>query len=91
MYLNLMSILVLNLDDRQVSRLASAAARSHQALPDWAAEQLVRLAETAGDVVNEPVDPPANEQMRSALASVTGIWKDRGTTDELMNLTRGED
>lgn len=27
---------------------------------------------------------------RKALASLTGIWKERGTTDELMKLTRGE-
>ena len=87
-YLPVMSTLVLNLDDTLVSRLASAAARSHKALPDWAAEQLGRL---AGTSQQETVASPAQEQMRTALAGLTGIWKDRGTTDELMNLTRGED
>jgi hypothetical protein len=90
-YLPVMSTLVLNLDDTLVSRLASAAARSHKALPDWAAEQLGRLAGTFQQETEETVASPAQEQMRAALAGLTGIWKDRGTTDELMNLTRGED
>lgn len=86
-----MSTLVLHLDDHLVSRLASAAARSHKALPDWAAEQLDRVAGPASAATEEPADSPARERMRTALASLTGIWAGRGTTDELMNLTRGED
>ncbi|WP_395734721.1 hypothetical protein [Prosthecobacter sp.] len=86
-----MSTLVLHLDDHLVSRLASAAARSHKALPDWAAEQLDRVAGAVSAATEEAVDSPARDRMRAALASVTGIWADRGTTDELMSLTRGED
>ena len=102
-----MSTLVLNLDDLLVSRLSAAAARSRKALPDWAAEQLSHLANpsaaslgeayslewqaTSGSISEASLDSPARDEMRAALGSLTGIWKDRGTTDELMHLTRGED
>lgn len=83
-----MSTLVINLDDQLASRLASAAARSRRTLPDWAAEQLGRIAEETPET---KADTSAQDRMRAALGDVTGIWKDRGTTDELMKLTRGED
>lgn len=86
-----MSILVLHLDDHLLSRLASAAARSHKALPDWAVEQLDRVAGAASAATVETADSPASDRMRAALASVTGIWVGRGKTDDLMNLTRSED
>jgi plasmid stability protein len=31
------------------------------------------------------------ERMRKAIESVNGLWKGRMTTDELMELTRGDD
>jgi len=87
-----MSTLVLNLDDTLASRLATAAAHHGKALPDWAAEQLARVVGApAGTVTDAPGEAPARDRMREALGSLTGIWKDRGTTDELMHLTRGED
>ena len=85
-----MSTLVLQLDDHLVSRLTRAAARSHKALPEWAAEELARLADDAAP--RAPLDEsPDRERMRAALSNLEGIWKDRGTTDELMSLTRGGD
>ena len=39
-----MSTLVLNLDDRLANSLATLAARSQMPLPEWATEQLFRLA-----------------------------------------------
>ncbi|MGL4399777.1 MAG: hypothetical protein ACRCXD_07895 [Luteolibacter sp.] len=45
-----MSILILNLDDRLKRRLDSLAAHNHKLLPDWAAEQLGRLAADAGEI-----------------------------------------
>ena len=39
-----MSTLVLNLDDRLKLRLDALAARNRKPLPDWATEQLSRLA-----------------------------------------------
>ena len=86
-----MSTLVLHLDDQHVQRLASAAVRNHEALPEWAAGQLIRLPESAPDAEAGLPYSPARDQMRHALSSLTGIWKDRGTTADLMNLTRGED
>ena len=83
-----MSTLTLNLDDQLAHRLAAAAARHQQALPDWAVEQLTRLAGATGESAE---DTPARERMHAAVTALTGIWKDRGTTEELMNLTRGED
>ena len=44
--------------------------------------------------VSEPeaLTPPRNsEEMRERLEAVRGIWKDRGTTEDLMSLTRGEE
>lgn len=86
-----MSTLVLNLDDTLATRLAAAAAQDRQELPEWAAEQLARLVEGLGPVGKPGTESPAREQMREALGTLTGIWKDRGTTGELMALTRGED
>lgn len=45
-----MSTLVLHLDDRLKRRLDSLAARNRKPLPDWAAEQLGRLAANADEV-----------------------------------------
>ena len=44
------STLVLNLDDRLKLRLDALAARNRKPLPDWAAEQLSRLAANADEV-----------------------------------------
>lgn len=81
-----MSTIVLELDDNTVSRLSIAAARSHKALPEWAAGELVRLADETLPVAHSA----ERERLQVALAKLQGIWKDRGTTDELMRLTRGE-
>lgn len=45
-----MSTLVLHLDDRLKRRLDSLAARNRKPLPDWAAEQLGRLATQADGI-----------------------------------------
>ena len=45
-----MSTLVLNLDDRLKLRLDALAAHSRKPLPDWAAEQLRRLASDADTI-----------------------------------------
>ncbi len=45
-----MSTLVLNLDDRLKLRLDALAARNRKTLPDWAAEQLSRLAAHADEI-----------------------------------------
>lgn len=48
--LPLVSTPVLNLDDRLKLRLDSLAAHHRKPLPDWAAEQLGRLAAAAGEI-----------------------------------------
>ena len=48
--LPLVSTLILNLDDRLKRRLDALAAHNHKPLPDWAAEQLGRLAADAGEI-----------------------------------------
>lgn len=45
-----MSTLILNLDDRLKLRLDALAAHSRKPLPDWAAEQLGRLAVDVGEI-----------------------------------------
>lgn len=45
-----MSTLVLNLDDRLKLRLDALAAQNRKPLPDWAAEQLGRLAADADEI-----------------------------------------
>ncbi len=45
-----MSTLVLNLDDRLKLRLDALAAHHRKPLPDWAAEQLGRLAAGADEI-----------------------------------------
>ncbi len=45
-----MSTLVLNLDDCLKLRLDALAAHNRKPLPDWAAEQLRRLAADAGEI-----------------------------------------
>ena len=45
-----MITLVLNLDDSLKLRLDALAAHNHKPLPDWAAEQLHRLAADVGEI-----------------------------------------
>jgi len=52
------------------------------------AREILRLA------LEQPTDRPpprTPEELRERLKAVRGLWKDRGTTDELMKLTRGDD
>ena len=48
-----MKTLVLNLDERLARSLAAMAERSHKPLPEWAAEQLTRLASEQGGSYTE--------------------------------------
>ena len=44
------------------------------------------------DAVEASSDPAAlMAERRRRIEAVVGVWKDRGTTDDLMALTRGED
>ena len=68
-------------------KLRLRAARHQRSMEAEARDILTRI-------VAEPETPtaPRNaEELKQRLQAVRGLWKDRGTTDDLMNLTRGED
>ena len=62
-----MSTLVLNLDDRVASTLATLAARSQMPLPEWATEQLSRLATAEA----APHAEAYSAEWRTAFGSIT--------------------
>ena len=81
------TLTIRNLDEEVKRKLRIRAATNQTSMEAEAREILARA-------VNEPetISPPSTpEEMRARLEAVRGIWKDRGTTDELMRITRGED
>ncbi|MEM6822623.1 MAG: plasmid stabilization protein [Verrucomicrobiota bacterium] len=81
------TLTIRNLDEDVKRRLRLRAA-SHQTSMEAEARAILAQA------VNEPeaITPPRTpEELRACLEAIRGIWKDRGTTDELMLRTRGED
>ena len=64
-------------------------AASHGRSMEAEAREILTMAVATGESKLSPADP-ANGGLRSVCTSVRGIWKGRGTTDELMELTRGE-
>jgi len=81
------TLTIRNLDE-DVKRKLRLRAAKHQTSMEAEARAILAQA------VNEPaaITPPRTpEEMRERLEAIRGIWKDRGTTDELMQLTRGED
>lgn len=81
------TLTIRNLDE-DVKRKLRLRAASHQTSMEAEARAILARA------VNEPesIAPPSTpDEMRKRLEAIRGIWKDRGTTDELMKLTRGED
>lgn len=81
------TLTIRNLDE-DVKRKLRLRAASHQTSMEAEARAILARA------VNEPeaITPPSSpEELRKRLEAICGIWKDRGTTDELIQLTRGED
>ena len=64
-------------------------AASHGRSMEAEAREILTMA-VAMDESSLPTTHPDNSALKSACVSVRGIWKGRGTTDELMELTRGE-
>lgn len=80
------TLTIRNLDEEVKRKLRLQAARHQRSMEAEAREILAR------GVSKEAVEAPTTkEEMRRRLDEITGIWKDRGTTDELIRLTRGED
>ena len=74
--------------DPEVKRKLRLQAAAHNTSMEAEARTLLTHA------VEEPksFNPPRSaEELKARLLSVRGIWRDQGTTDDLMQLTRGED
>ena len=62
-----MSTLTIDIDDRLAGRLAAMAARSRKPLPEWAADQLTRIASAAAD----PNADSYSAEWRAAFGSMS--------------------
>ena len=81
------TLTIRNLDEDVKRKLRLRAAR-HQTSMEAEARSIL------AEAVNEPeaIPPPRTpEEMRARLEAARGIWKDRGATEDLMKITRGED
>ncbi len=84
------TLTIRSLDADVKQRLRVRAAMHGRSMEAEAREMLARALESPQD------EPPAVPKKRhkiaanSACKNVRGMWKDRGTTDEIMKLTRGE-
>jgi plasmid stability protein len=81
------TLTIRNLDE-EVKRKLRIRAASHQTSMEAEARSILAAAVNQGEAITAPRTP---EEMRARLEAVRGIWKGRGTTDELMRQTRGED
>ena len=64
-------------------------AASHGRSMEAEAREILTMAVATSESKLSQADPDSGG-LRSVCTSVRGIWKGRGTTDELMELTRGE-
>ncbi len=81
------TLTIRNLDE-EVKRKLRIRAAEHQTSMEAEARAIITQAVSKTGALT----PPQNaEELKDRLKAVRGIWKDRGTTDELMELTRGED
>ena len=79
------SITIRNLSDEVKQRLRVIAAQHGKSMEAEARDILTRAALT------QPVETAAQTpEPEDICSSVRGIWKGRFTTDEIMELTRGE-
>lgn len=80
------TLTIRNLDEAVKQKLRLRAARHRTSMEAEAREILRKALEEA-----VPSAPRTPEELRERLRGVRGLWKDRGTTDELTQLTRGND
>ena len=81
------TLTIRNLDDAVKQKLRLRAA-SHRTSMEAEAREILRQ---ALEQENDLPPPRTPEELRRLLQGVRGRWKARGTSDELMALTRGED
>jgi plasmid stability protein len=82
------TLTIRNLDAPVKKKLRLLAASHNRSMEAEARDILARGVE-AGLSGAAQLSP--QERMAQALASLSGIWQGRGSTDELMKATRGED
>ena len=82
------TLTIRNLAEPVKQKLQMQAA-SHGRSMEAEAREILTMA-VATSEMRLPTANPDNGALKSVCASVRGIWKGRGTTDELMELTRGE-
>jgi len=81
------TLTIRNLDEEVKQKLRFRAAR-HQTSMEAEARAILTRAMSEPEVQAAPRNV---EELKERLKAVRGIWKDRGTTDDLTRLTRGED
>lgn len=81
------TLTIRNLDE-EVKRKLRLRAAEHQTSMEAEAREILRR--SLEESTHRP-PPRTSEELRERLKGVRGLWKDRGTSDELMKLTRGED
>ena len=80
------TLTIRNLDRRVKQKLREQAAR-HQRSMEAEARAIISSAIEGG----APFGAETREELHERLKAVIGMWEDRGTTDDLMQLTRGEE
>ena len=81
------TLTIRNLDEEVKQKLRIRAAKNATSME---AEARAIIAQAVAEP--ESPGPPRNAtEMKERLKEVRGLWKDRGTTDDLMKLTRGEE
>jgi len=83
------TLTIRNLAEPVKDLLRVQAARNKHSMEAEAREVLTRGVMGA-DAMPERAKTP-RERMQKAIESVSGLWAGRGSTEDLMRLTRGED
>ena len=85
------TLTIRNLNETVKQKLRMRAAR-HQTSMEAEVRSILTRAVDEPDAVDASSDPAAlMAERRRRIEAVVGVWKDRGTTDDLMALTRGEE
>jgi antitoxin FitA len=84
------TLTIRNLDESVKQKLRMMGAAQGRSMEAQAREMLTTLV-TSVKSADAIQTPSPSEQMKNACNAVRGIWKDRGTTDDMMRDLRGED
>jgi plasmid stability protein len=83
------TLTIRNLEEPVKQKLRMQAA-SHGRSMEAEAREILTKAVTTPASSEALTTPSASQRMKSACESVRGIWKGRGTTDDMMRELRGE-